>query len=131
MCHPYSHSMILDHGNALIFQRKFFLRTVKTRPTSRQISSVLISKGNLRVSDSARLRQLSTTIGRFFRFIDHAARRATEQKIPSAAPIARSASLAIGSHRSLSLMPPGRDEGVIVCITDRLLGRKSVLDRLR
>src|SRR3546814_2869689 len=83
--------MILDHGNALIFQRKFFLLTVKTRPTSRQISSVLISKGNLPVSDSARLRQLSTTVGRFFRFIYCAARRTTEQKIPSAL-IARSRS---------------------------------------
>src|SRR3546814_16794362 len=42
----------------LFRSRKFFLLTVKTRPTSRQISSVLISKGNLPVSDSARLRQL-------------------------------------------------------------------------
>jgi len=28
---PHSHSIILDHGNALIFQRKFFLRTTKYR----------------------------------------------------------------------------------------------------
>jgi hypothetical protein len=28
---PHSHSIILGHGNALIFQRKFFLRTMKNR----------------------------------------------------------------------------------------------------
>jgi hypothetical protein len=30
---PHSHSMVLSHGNALIFQRKFFLRTAKNRLT--------------------------------------------------------------------------------------------------
>jgi hypothetical protein len=58
--------MILDHGNALIFQRKFFLLTVKARPSSRQNFSLLISKEKLRDLDSARFRPLSTTIGRFF-----------------------------------------------------------------
>jgi hypothetical protein len=58
--------MILDHGNALIFQRKFFLLTIKTRPTIRQNFSLLISKGKSRDSDFARLRRLSPTIGRFF-----------------------------------------------------------------
>src|SRR5258707_593234 len=62
----HSHSMVLDHGNALIFQRKFFLPTVKARPSVRQISSLLISKGKSRDSNFARLRQLSPTIGRFF-----------------------------------------------------------------
>jgi len=40
----HSHSIILGHGNALIFQCKFFLPTVKIRPTIRQIFSLLISK---------------------------------------------------------------------------------------
>src|SRR3546814_2553437 len=57
----HSHSMILDHGNALIFQRKFFLLTVKTRPTRRQISSFLISKGNLPVSEDRKSTRLNSS----------------------------------------------------------------------
>jgi hypothetical protein len=63
---PHSHSMVLSHRNALIFRRKFFLLTVKTRPSSRQNFPLLISKGNLRDLNSARLRQLSPTIGQYF-----------------------------------------------------------------
>src|SRR5574340_1073235 len=63
---PHSHSMIFDHGNPLIFQCKFFLLPVKTRPSSRQNFSLLISNGNSRDSDFARFRGLSTTIGQFF-----------------------------------------------------------------
>jgi hypothetical protein len=59
--------MVLSHGNALIFQRKFFLLTVKIRPSSRLNLSLLISKGNLRDSNFAWLRQLSLSIGRFLR----------------------------------------------------------------
>jgi len=33
------------HRNALIYQRKFFLETLKTRPPSRQNFSLMISKG--------------------------------------------------------------------------------------
>jgi hypothetical protein len=62
----HSHSIILSHGSALIFQRKFFLLTVKARPSVRQISSLLILKEKSRDSNFARLRQLSPTIGRFF-----------------------------------------------------------------
>jgi hypothetical protein len=40
----HSHSIILSHSNALIFQRKFFLPTVNARPLVRQIFSLLISK---------------------------------------------------------------------------------------
>lgn len=58
--------MILDHRNALIFQRKFFLLTVKARLSSRQNFSLLISKVKSRDSDFARLRRLSTTIGQLF-----------------------------------------------------------------
>ena len=57
--------MILDHRNALILQRKFFLLTVKTRPTIRQISSLLISKGKLRALDFLRFQRLSLSIGQF------------------------------------------------------------------
>ena len=59
--------MVLSHDNALIFQRKFFLLTVKIRPSSRLNLSLLISKGNLRDSNFAWLRQLSLSIGRFLR----------------------------------------------------------------
>jgi hypothetical protein len=57
--------MIFDHGNALIFQRNFFLLTVKARLASRQNFSLMISKENSRDSDFARFQRLSTTIGRF------------------------------------------------------------------
>jgi hypothetical protein len=58
--------MVLSHGNVVIFQRKFFLLTVKTRPSSRQDFSLLISKGKSRDLNFARLQQLSPTIGQFF-----------------------------------------------------------------
>jgi hypothetical protein len=61
-----AHSIVLSHGNALIFQCKFFLPTVKTRPSVRQYSSLLISKEDSRDLSSARFRPLSPTIGRFF-----------------------------------------------------------------
>jgi hypothetical protein len=64
-CSRHSHSIVLSHGNALIFQRKFFLSTAKARPSSRQNFSLMISKENSRASDFARLRQLSPSIGRF------------------------------------------------------------------
>jgi hypothetical protein len=38
----HSHSILSAHRNTLIFQRKFFLPTVKTRQPVRQISSLLI-----------------------------------------------------------------------------------------
>src|SRR5581483_3480500 len=60
----HSHSMVLSHGNALIFQRNFFLLTVKARLASRQNFSLMISKENSRDSVFARFRGLSTTIGR-------------------------------------------------------------------
>jgi hypothetical protein len=58
--------MVLGHGNALIFQRKFFLLTVKARPPSRLNFSLMISKENSRDSNSATFQRLSTTIGQFF-----------------------------------------------------------------
>jgi hypothetical protein len=58
--------MILDHRNALIFQRNFFLTTVEIRPSSRQNFSLLISKRKSRDSNFVWLRRLSTTIGQFF-----------------------------------------------------------------
>src|SRR5205814_6156473 len=69
LCYPillhgtplHSHSIISMHRNALIYQRKFFLETLKTRPPSRQNFSLMISKGDLRGSDFARFRRLSTT----------------------------------------------------------------------
>jgi hypothetical protein len=64
--HRRAHSILSTHRNALIYKRKIFLLTVKTRPSSRQNFSLLISKENSRDSDFARLRQLSPTIGQFF-----------------------------------------------------------------
>jgi hypothetical protein len=57
-----THSIILDHGNALIYQRNFFCLRSKPRPRIRQIVSLLISKGNLRDSDFARLRPTTIAI---------------------------------------------------------------------
>jgi hypothetical protein len=42
----------------MIYQQHFFLPTVEPRPSSRQIFSLLISKGNLGDSNFAQLRQL-------------------------------------------------------------------------
>jgi hypothetical protein len=75
--------MISEHRNALIFQRKFFLETLKTRLSSRQNFSVMISKGNLRGSDFARFRRLSTTIGRFHPSRRRASYRHGPEKRPS------------------------------------------------
>lgn len=82
--------MILNHGNAVISQRNFFLMTVETRPTSRQNFSLLISKPKSRDSDFARLRRLSTTIGQFFALSIAERILRQDEKRPSA-PIARTA----------------------------------------
>ena len=63
----HSHSFVFCHRNALNSKRKFLLMTVKLRPISRQIFLLLISKRNLRDSDSARVRPLSLSIGPFAR----------------------------------------------------------------
>ena len=62
----YSHSILSTHRNALIYKRKIFLLTVEIRLPIRQIFSLMISKENLRDSNFARFRELSTTIGQFF-----------------------------------------------------------------
>ena len=55
-CHysHHSHSILSMHRNALVYKHNFFLTTVKTRPSSRQNFSLLISKDNSRDSDFAR-----------------------------------------------------------------------------
>jgi hypothetical protein len=50
---PHSHSILSAHRNALISKRNSVLLTVKTRPSSRQNSSLLISKENSRFKFSA------------------------------------------------------------------------------
>jgi hypothetical protein len=64
------------HRIALIFPRKFVPPTVKARLTIRQISPLLISKGNLRVLNFLRFQRLSLSIGRFLKSAD-------DQKHPS------------------------------------------------
>jgi hypothetical protein len=71
--------MIFDHGNALIFQRNFFW-AIETRPSSRQNSSLMISKENSRDLDFARFRQLSPSIGRFLPARPAKRRRGHEEK---------------------------------------------------
>jgi hypothetical protein len=58
--------LILSHRNALIFQRNFFLPTVKARLAIRQNFSLLISKEKSGDLSSTRFRPLSPTICRFF-----------------------------------------------------------------
>ena len=82
--------MILNHRNAVISQSNFFLMTAEIRPSSRQNFSLLISKAKSRDSDFARLRQLSTTIGRFFSSSIAGPVRRQGEKRPST-PVARSA----------------------------------------
>jgi hypothetical protein len=57
---PHSHSMILDHGNALIFQRKFFLRTTKNHLPDPSESCALEFKEEFR---RFRICSVSATIG--------------------------------------------------------------------
>jgi hypothetical protein len=64
---PHSHSILSTHRNALIYQRNFFLLTVKARPSSRQNFPLLISNRKSRDSNFVWLRQLSPTIGQFSR----------------------------------------------------------------
>ena len=97
---PHSHSMVSEHRNALIFMRKKFLLTVETRPSVRQISSLLISKEKSRDSNFARLRQLSLTIGRFLQVLGNGstANRAGEKTVTACRP---ARPLCHGSCRSL------------------------------
>jgi hypothetical protein len=59
------HSIVSGHHNPLNFKRKISIMTVYIRLPVRQISSLLISKGNSQDSNLARLRQVSASIGRF------------------------------------------------------------------
>ncbi len=77
---PHSHSIIFGYRNQLNSKNKFFLSTVKSRRVSRQIFLLLISKGNLRDSDSARLRPLSLSIGRSCRLNKSSTLRHPAQK---------------------------------------------------
>lgn len=61
----HSHSIVLSHRNALTRQHKLFCTPQRTDSAIRQKSALLISKGNFGDSGSARIRRLSTTIGRF------------------------------------------------------------------
>jgi hypothetical protein len=84
----HSHSILLTHRNELIYKRKIFLLTVQIRPSVRQIFLLLISKENSRDSNSARLRQLSPTIGQFFALSIAERILRQDEKRPSA-PIAQ------------------------------------------
>ena len=118
------------HRNALIYSRKIFLVTVKARPSSRQNFSLMISKGNLRNSDFARFRRLSTTIGRFF--ASSIAKRVLreDKKTVSTYSTIRNRSPS-AAYQISRVLPSGRSEGVIVCVTEQLFGRKPMFDRLR
>ena len=63
---PHSHSIILDHGNALISSANFFCAWPKTGSPIRQKFAVLISKGNFGDPKIPRFHPLSMPIGRFF-----------------------------------------------------------------
>jgi hypothetical protein len=62
---PYSHSIILSDGNALIWRGKFLCARRRTVSAIRHKFALLISKENFVESDSARFQELSTSIGRF------------------------------------------------------------------
>jgi hypothetical protein len=57
---PHSHSIVLSHDNALIFQRKFFPRTMKNRLPDPSEIRALEFKGEFR---GFRIRSVSATIG--------------------------------------------------------------------
>ena len=61
----YSHSIILRHGNALIWRHKFFLCTTKNRLSDPSEILALDFKGEFRRFKSARFQRLSASIGRF------------------------------------------------------------------
>jgi hypothetical protein len=62
----HSHSIILNHDNALNYQRKFFRARRRTVSPIRQKFALLNSKENFADSESAGLQQLSASIGRIF-----------------------------------------------------------------
>lgn len=79
---PHSHSSIFGYANALTFQRIFLCSTI-VRTARRHKFLMLIFEENSRESNSTRFQRLSTTIGRFLRFLDHAARCTPAREIPS------------------------------------------------
>ena len=97
----HAHSILSNHRNALIYKCKIFPLTVKTRPSSRQNSSLLISKGNSRGLDLARFHRLSTTIGQFFArsTIQDTTRRCEKRPSPFIAQDVR-------THHALNVSPP-------------------------
>ena len=62
----YSHSIIISHHNALISKRKFPWLIANSRKVIRQKFSLLILKGIFAISEFARFRPLTASIGRFF-----------------------------------------------------------------
>jgi hypothetical protein len=63
---PHSHSIVLRHRNALIYQRKSFPLTASTDSLIRQKFALLIPNRNFKHSRFARFQRLSSPIGRFF-----------------------------------------------------------------
>jgi hypothetical protein len=76
--------VVLDQGNALIFQREFFRARSRTDSLIRQKFALLISKEDFHDFRVCRFQQLSASIGRFSRFSDKHAVTGLARKIPSA-----------------------------------------------
>ena len=80
----HSHSIILSHGNALDFQRKFFCARRRTVSPIRQKFAFLNSKVNFDDPRFSRFQRLSVSIGRFSRNLRRWKASPTYQKRPSA-----------------------------------------------
>ena len=82
MDHSHSHSILSIHRNALIHQPNFFLPMLGIRTTTRQTFLLMIPKENPCDSNSAQLRELSTTIDRFLADRSHSAHLRAHEKTP-------------------------------------------------
>jgi hypothetical protein len=80
----HSHSIILTHGNVLIYRCKFFCTPGRTVFPSRQKSALLISKKNFDDPRLAQFQRLSTSIGRFSRISNKNGHAGLAKKTPSA-----------------------------------------------
>ena len=80
---PHSHSIILSHGNALIYRHKLLPRTTKNRLADPSEISALDSKANFDDPRFARFQRLSASIGRFFSDGRRPSRTGNSQKRPS------------------------------------------------
>jgi hypothetical protein len=79
----YTHSIVLSHGNALIWRRKFFLHTAKDRLPGPSEICAFDSKRKFWRFEKTLVSMTISNNRAIFDLIDHATRELADAKIPS------------------------------------------------